>query len=496
VLKSALFTKLTLNAYGDPVKTTNPPENLEEDAYDRADIVSAALTKFDATLFGPDNKLRERAGTLRVNKIRVVDVFGIPREWDSKANPDDGTEQSGSAWWTELEPRLPFWGRLRFRLQAAHGDQDATPIDPGICGVLVPDFVEHTLEVFDGTGAALGELKSDPPRIGSPAGTKLDVRFTLHPWVRAALGLAEADDPFPHIPNETLRSLVRSIAAQSFTAPASGATGWNETGLTAMLRVIDTIRGTLDPSVATRDRRVQLMGEPILVLRARFELEGTTTSDLRQLTGDPPKVVAPPSLPTVPVRIGDATRPDDGVLGCFIPGPTPAAGRFGPVSAEAVSGAIVNVFTSHISDEIQVDPLKGLPATHPFVAERTSTFTVTPNDAQTYVILADPRGSLYATCGVLPRKKVTVPKEFVDAALRNVEPTIRIGPVVATMQAGATKVMVPPPQLEGYQAQFVSEHQGTFAEAPVSPVPPLAELPKERVMLTGGWMRMVRPPSA
>jgi hypothetical protein len=237
------------------------------------------------------------------------------------------------------------------------------------------------------------------------------------------------------------------------------------------------------------------MGEPILVLRARFELEGTTTNDLRQLTGDPPKVVAPPTLPTVPVRIGDATRPDDGVLGCFIPGATPGAGRFGAVSPEAVSGAIVNVFTSNIDGDLKIDPLKGIPATHPFVAERSSTFPVAPNAPQTFVILADPRGSLYATCGVLPRKKVSVPKEFMDAALRNVEPTVRVGPVLATGEAGAPKVMVPPPQIEGYQAEFVSEHQGAYTEVPISPVPPLAELPKERVVLTDGWMRIVKPPA-
>ena len=493
VLESALVTKITLDAKGHPVKALAPPPGIDADTFKKMDVLSAPLTRFDGMLF--DAGFRQRAGALRINRLDLIDTFGLHRTWNSGiADPASPAGGPNLKWWTELSPRLPHWGRLRFRLQsAADPEQEASPIDPAIVGLLLPDFVEHALEVFDGAGKAIGQLNSDPPRFGSTEVTTLAVRFEVHPWVAAELGLGPGGDPLDAIAHPRLRELVAAILAQSLDVPANepGA-GLYETGLTALLRVVDTVRGTLDPSVKSHDRKVHLLGEPIVVLLARLTLEGTPTTNPSALAQDPPPLAAPPALPTVPVRIGDVTRPDDAVLGVFIPGQNPADARFAPVSKEAAEHAILNSL-------VQPGPsaaFGGVAVEHPFIKDQVSEFQMQVAEQRDLVILADVRGGLYATCGALPRKKIIIPREFLEAALSHLEPTFSTGPLMTTRTGGALKAMVPPPNIEGLETIFVHEEPGEngapdqFPETPVAPVPPLAELPVERVLLTEGWLRL------
>jgi hypothetical protein len=262
-----------------------------------------------------------------------------------------------------------------------------------------------------------------------------------------------------------------------------------------MLRSIDTVRATLDPTQKTDDKRIKLLGEPILVLAARLTYEGTSSTNPSQLAQDPPLLAGAPALPTLHVRIGDSTRPDDGTLGCFKAGATPATGRFAPVTKEAAQKAILN----GLAMGVPFFAHNGLDVQHPFVKDQECLFQVPPNQATDIVILADPRGGLYATSGVLPRKKITMPKEFIAASLKQLEPTFRVGPVFTTKAMGALRTLAPPPQIEGFATEFVFRNPGTggeadtFPEAEVPPVPPVGELPRERVTLSDGWMRVFRP---
>jgi hypothetical protein len=92
-----------------------------------------------------------------------------------------------------------------------------------------------------------------------------------------------------------------------------------------------------------------------------------------------------------------------------------------------------------------------------------------------------------------------MPREFIDASLKHLEPTFRVGPVFTTKAMGALKTLAPPPQIDGFATEFVFRSPGTdgaadtFPEAEVPPVPPVGELPRERVVLSDGWMRVFRP---
>ena len=107
------------------------------------------------------------------------------------------------------------------------------------------------------------------------------------------------------------------------------------------------------------------------------------------------------------------------------------------------------------------------------------------------VILADARGSLYATCGLLPRKTIILPRDFVDPSLRKLEPTFRVGPVLGYNVQGVLNPVAPAPKIEGMDAEFVHDDNETYPEIPCPPILPAAELPAERVRLIEGWLRML-----
>jgi hypothetical protein len=477
VLKKSLVTELTLDPYGKPIHKKVPPSGVDAQTFDEMDVVSASLSKMDDTLF--DNGERERGGFVHLNQLRLFDSFGTPMNWASNSAALNPLPQ----WAVALPARLCSWGRLNFRLQsAADANADATPLTPPVCGILLPDFVDQSLEVYDSTGNAVGQLTADDPvRDNNGPARTLSVSFRLLPWV--ADTLPPGSDPADAITNPTLRRLVQALLAQSLDVPAN-ANGWQETGFTAMLRVFDTVRSTLDPTFNTADTRVRLLGEPILVMNARLSFEASNQG-ATELKGNPQPIAEPPQLPVLHLRVGDVTRPDDGVLGCFLIGAAPSEDRFAPVSLEAAEKAVLNqmVFGAFQKQE---------KVTHRFIVDQVAEFDLAANTTFDTVLLADARGSMYATCGLLPRKTIVVPKDFVEPALKKLEPTFAVGPILGFDRQGSLVPILPAPRIEGMDAEFVHDDDATYPEMPLPSTPPLAELPAKRVRLTEGWVRMFK----
>jgi hypothetical protein len=412
--------------------------------------------------------------------MELVDMYGLTRAWSSGIAATSAAGDATMPFYTPLPPRMPYWSRYNFRLMAAGlpGQEADSTHDP-ICGLLLPDFLEHALEVFDGSGLGLGQLTTDPPIQGNTGAATLKVTYTPHPW------LDPNPDPFFHITDPTLKAFVQSVAQQQ-TVVAAGFTIWSETGLSAMLRTIDTIRGTFDPTAKTADRKISLIGEPILVMGGRLQFNGTSATNANDLSGDPPLLTAPPDLPTMTVRIGDASRPDDGMLGLFVAGATPADGHFAPVSKEAADNALTNVLTL-------TNTLGKQAVTHPFVQGQESMVSMPANQPVDVVLLCDTAKSLYVTCGALPRKKIIIPKDFVTPAVSALEPSFYAGPILVSESFDTETVLIPPPDVPGYTAEFLYEAEGatTYSTSEVPAAPPLSDLPKTRVTLTEGWLRMV-----
>ncbi len=459
VLQSALVSQQSLNPVGLLRPRQNPPNGLSVNAFQTMDLISAPLTGFDSTLFA--RNYRERAGLLQVSKLSLIDAFGTANTFDA------GNAAKPS---TVITPRLPYWSRLSFRLRSADQTQDANSYNPAICGILLPDFLDHALQVFDGSGNSIGVLRNsiDP--------AQPEVQFTVYPWVTPP-----AADPLSAIANPILRQVVAGVSAQPrFDVPAAT---FHESALTSMLRVIDTVRATLDPSYTTPDHKVSLMGEPILVMVARAHWQTTAESDPAKAAKSAP-LARTPDTPKIPLRIGDITRPDDGVFGCFLPNDSPVNSRFAPVSQSAADHAILNGLTQGLPFK---DP-NGLPVTHPFVLHQQNVIEIAADTPQDVILLTDIRGDIYSTCGVLPRKSITVPKDFLDAALQNMEPVFGVGPVLTFSSPVGVTALFPPPQVQGYDASYLTD--GADPGQPMPPTPPLGDLPPTRVGLKEGWVRL------
>jgi hypothetical protein len=498
VLEQTLVTKETADVSGHLVLAQKPPKDVTAETFKKLDVISAPLTAFDSTLLARGH--RQRTGALRVDRLQLVDIYGFAREWKSGVEPSSSVGSEAMPFWIKVAPRLPYWARLQFRLQQADNPAaEAHPLAHPVCGILVPDFVEHAVEVFDGEGRPIGQITTDAGRFGGGPNTPadaLEVRFELHPWVEAKLNLGPGANHLDGITNWIMRSFVASVQAQGTEIPADAdKTVWFETGLSAMMRAIDTVRATLDPTKTTKDKRVQLLGEPILVLAAQLTYEATPATSLAELTSTPPAMPAPPAMPVLSVRVGDSTRPDDGTLGCFIAGATDGEGRFAPVTVEAAEKAILNGLALGVPFFVGSD----VKVTHAFVKDQQTLFGVAHGAPTDVVILADPRGGLYASCGALPRKKITMPEEFIRSSLQRLEPTFRAGPLLTSTTMASIKTLAPPPQIEGHEVEYVYRAPGvdggpdTFPEAVVSPVPPVGEVPRGRVTLSEGWMRVFRP---
>ena len=479
VLKKTLVTELALDPYGKPVPKKAPPSGVDAKTFDEMDVISASLSHMDDALFS--NGERECGGFVHMKRVRLCDSFGTHVDWSS----DNDTLTPPPPWATDLPARLCSWGRLNLRLQSADdATVDATPLTPPVCGLLLPDFVDQSLEVYDANGTAIGQLRADDPfRDNDGPARTLAVTFTLLPWVEATL--PPGADPTLAITNPTLRRFVQSLVAQTVDV-AADAPGWHETGFTAMLRVFDTVRSTLDPAFKNADTRVRLLGEPILVMNGRLLFEASNQS-APELKTTPQALPEPPALPVLHVRLGDVTRPDDGVLGCFLPGATPAGGRFAPVSLEAAQTAVLNqmVFKSGTQ--------KTEPVTHPFIEGQVSEFDLPANTPLDLVVLTDARGSLYATCGVLPRKTIVVPKDFVDPSLKRMEPTFQVGPVPEFRGAGDARAGRACPEGGGHGSRVRARRRGDVSRDATPVIPTHCRAPRTARASHGGLGADVPP---
>jgi hypothetical protein len=490
ILDKTLISRESLNFKGDLITAMNMPDGIEKDTFLKFDVVAAPLVRLDESL--TINHIRERSGGLVMKSLELVDIFGIARPWSTNQPPTAVIGNQNFTYWTDLTPRLPYWSRLQFDLRSATDPtKKAGPFASPICGILVPDFIEHALEVFDGDGKAIGQLTTDQ-MAGKNPGQAMNVSWNLHPWIATALNVPAND--LNAIADPKLRVLISTIVQQSGVV-GNDPLAYYETGLSAMLRVIDTVRGTLDPSKATPDRRVRLIGEPILVMSATLELQSTAETNPTNLATTEPAPL-PPVLPVVKVRIGDVTRPDDGVLGCFLE----QEGKFAPVSMMAKEKALLNTLALNLPN---FHNTSGSVATiHPFVSDHASEFSLTQNTRTEILLLTDPRGGLYATCGALPRRRIVMERHYIDLAVRNLEPTFQVGPIMTTRRIGSVKPFVPPPQIDGYEAEFVYKdehpqtHQPIFPETQVAPMPPLGELPNGRAVLSAGWVRIYKSKKA
>jgi hypothetical protein len=430
------------------------------DAIERLDVVSASLDSLHDVLLGlpvgdygvlsaraGDGTLAKPApvadpqllltGALRLRRARLVDAFGRVLDLpvgDVRLPTRDEIPEPARA--LVLRPRLLRPSRWMFRLVDPADPGIASPeatidqIDPAsmvnpVAGFLLPDHIDEALEAFDADGHPLGQLGHEPFGGGvvweiAPGRPGPADAGPLH-------DLAPAQHPLGHL-------AAAMVAVDAQVRDGRPATGEGDSALTAMLRAIDTTLWTVDTFAALGNAHVAgLVGRPVAVVRAILRLEIDDDLDELDLSDEARRAAREAAYAALadrafPVRLGEITRSDDGVLGFFV---DDDYRRFHVVD-KVVRDAALDVGRMRgqlgpLGATPQIPPVR--PIDHPYVVAEDE-LLVRPGQVVRLTLLMHPAARVHLTSGILPRKSLQLARDWVNGGLSRMAPSIRVGPVL------------------------------------------------------------------
>ncbi|MEU8547139.1 hypothetical protein AB0C81_09055 [Streptomyces roseoverticillatus] len=371
-------------------------------------------------------------------------------------NPAAGHRTINPSTWyrfVQLTPRLTQPARAGFTLLDAR--DDLTPLttasDPDTTPVsawLVPAYLDRALYAYGPDGAPLGELRTTLPPTGIPQVTWHALPYSQY---RTIDDLRED--------HRHLHGFLSALVAQD-RGPAA---------LRALLSVIDRTLSTTAPigDAAPPHTPSVLVGRPLALMRLRFgiDLDGPSYTDpswknLRR--------AEPPAYPGYrwPVRLGERNELADGLVGYFHGAHRDTDYR---VLHTVLSEAELPGEAREYFDPIGTGASLKLPARVPGSDPEN-------HDAAFLTVLADPRGTVHATTGILPTAEVRLPTRLVEPPLAELPVSFRLGPLpvseyvpdpAAVRAAGEPPALVLPRPSDRYGTWtwVQNESAGTWSEA-------------------------------
>ena len=436
-------------------------------------------------------------GTVTLTRLRVVDAFGRLLDLDPAGTvvPERVTVPGAQA--TMLRtPRITAPSRCRLRLVGAETTDPAAPADAvvdevdashqvsPVIGFLLPNHVDEGVQVFGADGAPLGELITEPAGGGvvwEPAPGR-----PLRADAAPGEGLTTAQRPLGLLAS----GMVAADAAARAGQPAGAAGGPAESALSAFLRAIDTTLWTVDPIAGAGSSAVaSIVGRPVAVVRTVLSVD--VADDLDALTLDDAgraaraQAYADLTRLGVPVRIGELTRTDDGVLGWFADddysrmhvvdklvrdealAAGPGQGHFGPWGTTPV-----------VPDPLPID--------HPYL-DTADTVVVHPGSPRLLTVLMLPGSTASVTCGLVPRVTIQLQRAWYAPGLEKLSPSVRVGPVLVD----PGQVRLPAVTALG-QRQVLTHREGPLGwqDDAILAATQTALLPDRASVLREGWIRV------
>lgn len=470
--------------------------------YDRGLVQSAANSLPDGTRRATAQALPRllAAGRVAVTSARLVDAYGRLLVLPLDALLVPARSADATAHLLELPPRLTTPSRWRFDLVDANADDvdaalasinqsdPAKQVNP-VAGFLLPDHMDESLEVFSADGHPLGEVLHDA---FSDA-----VTWEIAPGrTDVAPAAGPTDDP------DTTHHRVGWIAAGLVAADATIRQGTpnraeTESALSVLLRAIDTTLWTVDPFGSLGTEHIAgLVGRPIAVVQARLSLDVyNDVADLVYAAGvdaagrqGPYDALAGLVLP---VRLGELTRSDDGLLGYFVDDDYSRFHLVDKVIAQEAlpSGRCQGVLSddpSTASTPVPIDP------DHPYV-DASGVLQLHPGQTVRLTLLMHPGGNVYLSSGLLPRTSIALARDWVQPGLRVLAPSLRCGPLLID----ADKVRLP--KVASFPAEQLFTRRDTPAswkDDPILAATQSALLPDEQPQVQEGWIRIAPTPPA
>jgi hypothetical protein len=444
------------------------------------------------------------AGCVSLTRARLLDAFGRTLEvplgqvaTPARASVDD---RPGAL---AVAPRLLRPARWLFRFVDARTPVGAEGVEARIdqiepelqvspvAGFVMPDHLDESLELFGADGAPIGELLHEPVSGGVM-------------WEIAAgrEGLADAGPLYGLAPAQLA---LGSFAAGLVTADARarhGATidpdSGDESALSALLRAIDTTLWSVDTFASLGSEHVAgLVGRPVAVVRAQLRLELRPSDDVDlsdpQRAAEWQAAARAAARYAFPVRIGEITRSDDGVLGFFV---DDDYSRFRLVD-KAIAGAASEAGRSrgqlalytHAGERPDTKAI-----THSYVhgTDDADTLHLHVGQTVTLTLLMHPAGKASLSSGVLPRKALALARDWVGPGLGAIAPSLRTGPVlVETDLDPSGEVRLPKVSVFGKDQNFLwRDTPATWRTDAILAATQTALLPDTPAEFREGWIRV------
>lgn len=354
-----------------------------------------------------------RSGGMRVLRLRLIDTFGQVQDltWDGIVATAQMTSPQGFDW-AELPPRLAQPARLNLRWLAANDamEMNASVATMPICGWVLPNNLDGSLLVYDNQGKILGLLDEQAHwNSHIPGGPQTEVSAIANPH---------------------LRTMVQYLVKQG--------SGF----LPNFLAAVDSGLANIDPeNFAQHQDLALLMGRPVALVRASVNLElrdapaiaqgwNTFRQDLARSSRDTENFLNV----TFPIRLGEYQQFNDGLVGYWI---------------ETSDGYRNDTFYA-----VQSDPVAD-PHISTYADDSAPLCQTLADPPATVSMLIDPRGSVHATCGVLPAKEINIPPDQYTTALQSIEVLFLCTPILTDVG----KLNLPLPAEAGYQWSWAGSMQ-------------------------------------
>ena len=223
-----------------------------------------------------------------------------------------------------------------------------------------------------------------------------------HPRLQRCFGLAHQGllsktfkasfaDANPHL---------RSYAAAIFQA------GKGVTYIEELIKVIDKTHNFINPDNFNQNKNLALLtGRPIALVRCslNLNLQGSPATNqswptfINQVNNGAPKTTNGFEQVKIPVRLGDLSQYNDGLIGYYKE--SDGVANYKTLYAEAAQDE--KYISPPPADNIQL--------------------TAVDSDVQFFTMLVDPRAAIHATSGILPVKSIDIPTGQYASALNRME---------------------------------------------------------------------------
>lgn len=432
-----------------------------------------------------------RAGFLRLIRLRLVDGFGQFVDLCSSdathaaqgylvSDPMSVPNEPGLL---AQPPRFSAPTRAWFRYMSAdqagiEADYQTSPV----CAFLMSNHLDGSLEFFNADGSGAGSLQPNDQGL---------VAWQGAPGSPSAAG----NDPASALSNGYAAQLARSLIAWG----VADASQPREPALAALLRTIDSTLWTVDPFGHQGDEHLALLlGHPICVMRGLLRLDVADPID-----------TADGTFAKVPIRIGNLTQWDDGLLGYFVnddytrlyvadAAASAMARPIGPQQGFLQQINLVAPYYATFADDLAGNVTSdtatagATPVSHPYV-DTSGQLWIRPNQTINLTLLVEPLNTVHATTGCVPRKEIGMRRAWVNTGLATIAPTFRFGPVLVDPKH------IRMPLATGLNGTWVWDYRAdavTWEENPTTNATDDALLGSNPPTASEGWLKLLPPRQA